>query len=111
MQTHPEMANSLHAAPERLYLQDSHTAKREQVPMVSLLDMWVLPTTEIELVRLSPASATIRALDTTIEGSSHVEALDLNNRFELDLDVHLEQDADRCVVDRSRMQCQICDQC
>ena len=70
---------------------------RVQVPKVTLLDVYVLPTSILE-VQPAGSQVHIRALDTVIEGSYHVEAFNCNDRFELGLHVHLQQEADSMCV-------------
>jgi hypothetical protein len=71
-----------------------------QVPKVTFFDVWVLPTSEIEVTTPQPYNAAIRALDTTIEGSHHVQELDCQNRLDLNLDVRLQGKQDMCAPQR-----------
>lgn len=68
-----------------------------QVPRISFMDVFIFPTTTVEMLH-SEHEAHIQALETTIEGSHHIQSLDCNNRFSLDLHVHLKGDEDMCAI-------------
>jgi hypothetical protein len=63
------------------------------VPQITFMDLYVLPTSTLEILHENH-EAHIRAIDTTIAGSHHVESLDCDNRFTLDLHVLLKKTED-----------------
>ena len=62
------------------------------------MDMYIFPTTTLHIGH-SQHEAHIRALDTTMEGSHHIQSLDCIN---LDLDVDLKKEEDMCGPTRSQ---------
>lgn len=68
-----------------------------QVPTVRFMDLYVYPTSTLE-IRHKDHKVHIRALDTSIEGSHHIESLNCNERFILNLSVNLGAEDDMCVL-------------
>lgn len=75
---------------------------RPQVPKVTFLDLYVYPTSTLE-VQQRGGSTHIVAVDTSIDGSHHVKSLNCNDRFALGLDVDLRSVDDMCATTSSRV--------
>jgi hypothetical protein len=66
-----------------------------QVPTVRFMDLYVYPTSTLEIAH-KEHQVHIRALGTSIEGSHHIESLNCNERFMLNLSVNLRAEDDMC---------------
>eukprot|EP00892_Ulva_mutabilis_P000296 jgi/Ulvmu1/10267/UM060_0069.1 len=65
-----------------------------QVPKVTFMDLFIYPTSTLEVECTEGTGVVINALGTEIRGSHHVENLNCNDRFEMKLKVVLKPDDD-----------------
>lgn len=71
-----------------------------EVPRVTLMDLYIYPTSRLS-VEFGNNRVSFEARETSLHGSHHIESLQLNDRFDLDLhvDISIQDDILSCQAD------------